>query len=86
MNPANLSIQIDKLVLEGFSSLNRQQIGETIKRELERHFREQGVPASLSRNQSIGRIHSPKIEARPNVKGKTLGAQIAKAVHGGLKS
>jgi hypothetical protein len=84
MSPRRVVLHIDELVLHGFPSEARHQIGEAVQRELVRLLSQQGVPTALART-----------AAREHVEGGTLrlgaadtpaqtGAQVARAVYGGL--
>ena len=86
MKPPNLEVHIEQLIVEGFPDINRHQLGESVKQELERHFAEHGIPTSLSRNQVLAKVSPNTINVASNSNDRTLGTQIAKAIHGGLKS
>ena len=78
MKPRVFRVHIQSLMLEGFSPSERHRIGDGVQSELRRLLMESGLPQTLE--------SSPE---RPggsfNVSGShDLGAQVARAVYGGL--
>ena len=55
-------------------------------RELERGcWADRGVPQSLEHGREIGNIDGGAFEVAPDSRAQVVGAQVAKAVYGGLR-
>ena len=85
MKPKNIELNIEKLVLHGFSPGDRYRIGEAVERELTRLLADQGVPQSLERGREIANMDSGAFEVAAGSRADVVGAQVAKAVYGGLR-
>lgn len=76
---ASIHFHIEELVLHGFASGDRHQIGEAVQRELTRLILEQKISRQLRGNKNIERLDAGSFRAAP---GKiSIGNQIAGAVH-----
>jgi len=84
MMPKNIELHIEELVLHGFSPGDRYRIGEAVEQELTRMFADRGVPESLARGGEIASVDGGAFELAPGARGDVVGAQVAKAVYGGL--
>jgi hypothetical protein len=80
----NIDLHIDELVLHGFPPGDRDAIAEAVQQELARRFAETGAAAALLHNRQIDRLDGGAIQVAPNARPRTVGAQIAGAVYGGL--
>jgi hypothetical protein len=80
MKPKNIELNIEELVLHGFSPGDRHHIGEAVEQELTRLLADQGVPQSLERSGVIANMDGGAFEVAPGSR-----AQVAKAVYGGLR-
>jgi len=85
MKPKNIELNIDELVLHGFLPGDRYRIGEAVERELTRLLADRGVPESLERGGEIGHVDGGAFEVAPGSRAQVVGAQVAKAVYGGLR-
>ena len=85
MKPKNIELNIEELVLHGFAPGDRHRIGEAVERELIRLLADRGVPQSLERGREIGHVDGGAFEVASNSKAQVVGAQVAKAVYGGLR-
>ena len=85
MKPKNIELNIEELVLHGFAPGDRYSIGEAVEQELTRLLADQGVPQSLERGREIGHVDGGAFEVAPDSRGQVVGAQVAKAVCGGLR-
>jgi hypothetical protein len=81
---ANIELNIDELVLRGFSPGDKYRIGEAVKSELARLFSEHGVSPSLARGGDIVRIDGGSFKFTPGSKAEMIGAQVAQSVYRGL--
>ena len=85
MMPKNIELHIEELVLHGFSPGDRYRIGEAVEQELTRLLADQGVPQSLAEVGEIASVDGGAFEVAPGARGDVVGAQVAKAVYGGLR-
>jgi len=84
MKPKNIELNIEELVLHGFSPGDRYSIGEAVEQELTRLLADRGVPQSLERGGEIANMDGGAFEVAPDSRAQVVGAQVAKAVYGGL--
>lgn len=84
MTPKNIELHIEELVLHGFSPGDRHRIGEAVERELVRMFADWGVPESLERGWELASVDGGAIEVVSSSGADVVGAQVARAVYGGL--
>lgn len=80
----NLELEIEELVLDGFPEAGRDRIARAVQRELERLFAEKGVPTSLEAGRDVARIDGGSFEFAPNSSPEAIGAQVARALYGGM--
>ncbi len=84
MKPKNIELHIEELVLHGFSPGDRHHIGEAMEHELARMLADRGVPESLAQGGEIASVDGGAFEVAPGSRAEVVGAQVAKAVYGGL--
>jgi hypothetical protein len=80
MNPRQIEVHIEKLVLHGFPRSARWQIADAIENELRARLTKDGVPAAWQ--------SSPRELDAGTIKSNTragLGVKIARAIHGGAR-
>ena len=85
---SSLGLHIEEIVLHGFDPHVRYAVGDAVQRELSRLLNERGAPSSLcatAATETVGRLDAGSFSAAPNARPQTLGAQVARAVYGGLK-
>jgi hypothetical protein len=82
----NIELQIDKLVLHGFSPHDRHRICEAIKAQLTRILTEQGIPTSLSHDGKLPHINGGSFNTATNTKAGIIGTEIANSVYSGFKN
>ena len=85
MMPKNIELNIEELVLHGFSPGDRYRIGEAVEQELTKLLADRGVPQSLERNREVANMDGGAFEVAPGSRPQVVGAQVAKAVYGGLR-
>ena len=56
MKPKNIELNIEELVLHGFSPGDRYGIGEAVERELTRLLADRGVPESLAQGGEVASV------------------------------
>lgn len=76
-----LEIDIEELVLHGFSPHNRYHIASAVEAELARLFTEQGVPASLKNNSNVPSLNAGTFEFGSNTKANSTGNKIARSIY-----
>lgn len=82
--PAAIEVQIDELVLDGFVGLDGAQIGAAVQQELARLLAEGEVSTFLMQSGAIAQMDGGALTVHPGANAEGLGAQIARAVYGGL--
>lgn len=82
--PQQLDLQINKLVLHGFSADDAPHIKAAIEQELSRLFSEQGVPSSLLVSGAVGHLNAGRYDATPGATPDAIGGQIAQTIYAGF--
>lgn len=80
MNPRQIEVHIEELVLHGFPRSARWQIADAMESELREQLAKDGIPA--------GWQSSPRQLDAGSIKSNTqagFGAKIARAIHGGAR-
>jgi hypothetical protein len=83
-NRPRIDVHIEELVFHGIPPADRRAIREAIQREIARGLRAPGAP--LTRDRSIERIDGGRVTWGGASAPQALGAQVARAVAGGLHS
>jgi hypothetical protein len=78
-------LHIEEVVLHGFNPRERYTIGDSVQQELTRLMTDRGVPSLLDAPRSAERLDPGTFHVTPNSRPPALGAQVARAVYGGLK-
>lgn len=85
LRPRSLELHIERLVLHGFPSCERQAIAEALENQLSELFRDQlkgtDVPSTLSTNAEHARLDAGTFNVAPGSSGHSVGGQIARTVH-----
>jgi hypothetical protein len=79
-----IHFHIERLVLDGFPSTDRDVIAGAVQRELTRLFGEQPTPARLANSAALARLDAGSFSTTPPAALRTIGTQTARAVFGGL--
>jgi hypothetical protein len=79
-----IQVEIDEVVLEGFSPSDRERIGTAARQELERLLRAGGYRAA--RSHQVATIDAGSFRLRPSMDAAAVGEEVARAVHRGLLS
>jgi hypothetical protein len=82
--PPSVELHIGELVVHGFPVADRAQLGAVVRQELARLFAERGVPAGLEQGGEIASVDGGELQVAPGGGTPSLGAEIARAVYGGL--
>jgi hypothetical protein len=80
---AAIEVHVEELILEGFPPMDRQQVGEAVRREVLRLL-EEGLPAGLAAGRAIDRVDAGWFEP-PSMHPAAIGTALARAVHQGLR-
>ena len=80
-----LELNIEELVLHGFSPSDQYSIEEAVERELTWLLADRGVSQSLERGREIANMDGGAFEVASGSRAQVVGAQVAKAVYGGLR-
>ncbi|HEX8116016.1 MAG TPA: hypothetical protein VF521_01975 [Pyrinomonadaceae bacterium] len=80
---AAIELHVGELVLEGFAPAERHAVADAFERELTRLLNTHGLPNS--RPGEAARLDAGSVRVAPGLGAKAAGAQIARAVYGGLK-
>ena len=84
MNPREIEVYIEELVLHGFEPANRWRLGDALEKELRGLLSAKGVPPGWLSNPE--RIEAKPISSANLAKPTQAGAEIASAAYrGGLK-
>lgn len=81
----SLHLHIEELVLHGFAPGDRHRIGEAVQLELARLLTEEATPPGLAKSATIERLNGGTFQMTSAPRPETTGAQVARAVFGGLK-
>ena len=82
----NIELHIEELVLHGFSPSDRYRIAEAIERELVQLFSRQSAPPALLGGGEIAYVDAGALQMQPGAGLDAIGAQVARAVYGGLRA
>jgi hypothetical protein len=85
MRQKKIEINIDELILNGFSPNERYDIGESMEHELMQLFSEQGIPPQFEKGGEIGNIDGGEVEILQNFKSNAIGEQIARTIYRSIK-
>jgi hypothetical protein len=78
----NIELDIQEVVLVGVSVHQREELQQAIATELQRLFRQQGIPGSLAQATLVP--HKDGGQVVPSSSTDPLGAEIARAIYRGL--
>jgi hypothetical protein len=79
-----IQLHIKELVLNGIAPPDRYITGEAFERELTRLLSEHGVPRALSTPGESTTLPELALELIPGASAQEFGAELAKAIYGGL--
>jgi hypothetical protein len=80
----SIHLHIEELVLHGFAPGDRHRIGEAVQLELTRLLTEQATPPALATSAAIDRLNGGTFQMTAAPRPEATGAQVARAVFGGL--
>ena len=84
MNPAQVDVHIEELVLHGFAPADRHRIAEGLQRELAGLLAERAGLPSWPERSEFPHVDGGAIEVAPGSRPETISAQIARTIYGRL--
>lgn len=82
---AAIELHVEELVLEGFAPAERHAVADAFERELSRLLTEHGLPDSHAQGAEASSLDAGSVRLAPGTRPAAAGAQIARAVYGGLR-
>lgn len=79
----NIELNIDQLILQGFSRQDAFYISRALRQELTRMIQEGGLPAHFSNEAQTRRMDAGDFRIKAGAKPEGIGKQIATRVYGG---
>ena len=83
--PSPIHLHIEELVLHGFAPGDRHRIGDAVQQELARLLTNTETPTSLAKSADIAQLSGGSFQISAAARPETTGAQVARAVFGGLE-
>ncbi len=80
-----VEINIDELILHGFSDREGREIEASVKLELARIFMGNGIPEGIKNGGRLHDIHNGPIRISQKSRPKSIGKQVAETIYNGLK-
>jgi len=80
----SINLNIDKLVLHGFSSGDKNRIARAVETELARLLGQGEIPATLSQSGVISQIDAGTFHMRRSTTPETIGEQVSRNLYGAL--
>lgn len=81
----HIDLHIEELVLHGFAPADRHRIGDAVERHLARLLAGPVAPHALARGGEVARLDGGSFNVAPGANAEAIGAQVARALYGGLK-
>jgi hypothetical protein len=79
-----IELHIERLVLHNLPALDRGALGAAVERELVRLLAEGGLPGPLAQGGARAQLSGGEFELAPGAGAEAIGAQVARAVYGGI--
>lgn len=81
----SINLHIEELVLHGFAPAERHRIADAVQQELSTLLAEHSLPdPGQFKIRNIPSLNLGNFSVAQNASSKSIGAQIANAIHGGL--
>ena len=81
--PSAIELHVEELVLEGFAPAERHAVADAFERELSRLLAERGLPAA--QEAAAFDVDAGSVRLAPGTRASAAGAQLARAVYGGIR-
>lgn len=85
MKPARIEVNIEELVLYGFSPADRYRIGEAMQQELSRLLAEEVLPSGLGKVGEVDRLDGGAFWIKQGLRARAVGAEAARSVYRRMK-
>lgn len=79
-----VELHVEELLLHGFSPADRARVGAAVERELARLLAERGLPPGLAQGGEFPDLQGGSFRAAAGAPPEAVGAQVARAIYGGL--
>lgn len=83
--PPSIELHVEELVLEGFAPADRHAVADAFERELTRLLGAHGLASSQLAGGATAQVDAGSVRVAPRGGAQAAGAQIARAVYGGLR-
>jgi hypothetical protein len=81
----HVHLHIDRLVLDGLGTFDREAVGAAVEAELARLLAQQGAPPALRHDARFPRLDGGHFDVVPGASAEDVGQWIARGVYGGLR-
>jgi hypothetical protein len=81
----NIEIHIEELVLRGLDVKNRNNVAQTIQRELIQLLTDRGLPAGLQHSVGIRQMRAPGFQVSQAGGDESLATQVAQSTYGAME-
>ena len=81
----NIELHIEELVLDGFSSQDKNHIASVVRQELHHLLSQGDIPRKLMRTNDISRLDGGTIQMEPKATVESIGSKIARNLYKGLR-
>lgn len=82
----NIEININELVLHGFSPADKFRIGQAVEQHLSLLFNQKDIPSSLQKNNDVHLMNAGDFRMSANDTAGSIGNQIAGTIYSGFKT
>ena len=79
-----IEINIEQIILHGFSSTDRHRIGEAVRSELARLFMEKGMPQNFNDGGNLTSLDGGTFHMSKTMHARSIGSRIAQSIYGGM--
>ncbi|HSI77829.1 MAG TPA: hypothetical protein VK957_18160 [Lunatimonas sp.] len=86
MMAQDIEIYIERIVLEGFDHLNRNELNQAIQHHLTAMLTEQGLPLTVTGIYEVSKLNGGHIHLPSNPTTGNIGKSIAGGIYQGLKT
>jgi hypothetical protein len=84
VKPSEIELHIEELVLDGFEPADRHAVADALQSELARLLATHGLPHAHAARLEGAQIDAGSVRLKPNSTARATGAEVARAIHGGL--
>ena len=81
----NVRLHIKQLVLDGFSSQDKNRVASVVQQEIHHLLGQRDLPRKLTQNGDIPNLDAGTIQIQSNATAKSNGSKIARSLYKGLQ-